>query len=84
MEALNHINNLPTTVELEQECEACAALIDPPTLALTGNLCATCRDKNAVAERRGWCVAPLHKSNYMLFTDRSLLVGINNKGGLVK
>lgn len=30
------------------------------------------------------CVAPMHKSNYMLITDMSLLQGLNNKGGLVK
>jgi len=66
------------------QTEGCGNDIDPPSLAQTGNLCATCRDKNAESVRRGWCVAPLHKSNYMLFTDRSLLVGINNKGGLVR
>jgi len=26
----------------------------------------------------------MHKSNYMLITDRADLVGLNNKGGLVK
>lgn len=29
-------------------------------------------------------VAPMHKSNYMLITQRSDLQGLNNKGGLVK
>lgn len=29
-------------------------------------------------------VAPMHKSNYTLITNRSDLTGLNNKGGLVK
>jgi hypothetical protein len=29
-------------------------------------------------------VAPMHKSNYMLITNTDDLVGLNNKGGLVK
>ena len=29
-------------------------------------------------------VVPMHKSNYMMVTNRDDLVGINNKGGLVK
>jgi hypothetical protein len=27
---------------------------------------------------------PMHKSNYVLITDMTLLTGVNNKGGLVK
>jgi len=26
----------------------------------------------------------MHKSNYMLITDKDLLEGLNNKGGLVR
>lgn len=44
--------------------------------------CMTCGDKLARATPR--TIVPLHKSNYMLVTDPSLLTGINNKGGLVK
>lgn len=29
-------------------------------------------------------IAPMHKSNYTLITNRSDLAGLNNKGGLVK
>jgi len=29
-------------------------------------------------------VAPMHKSNYMLFTNPDDLKGINNKGGIIK
>ena len=31
-----------------------------------------------------YCVVPMHKSNYMVVTNRADLVGINSKGGLVK
>jgi len=37
-----------------------------------------------IAKQKKHTIAPLHKSNYMVFTDTSLLKGINNKGGLVK
>lgn len=46
--------------------------------------CLVCGDKAAVAARQSWTVAPLHKSNYMLITNRDDLKGINNKGGLIK
>jgi len=47
-------------------------------------ICKVCAEKRAVQERLSWCVAPMHKSNYMLITNRADLVGLNNKGGLVK
>jgi len=47
-------------------------------------LCLFCGEEQARAERKGWCVAPMHKSNYVLVRDRELLVGLNQKGGLVK
>lgn len=47
-------------------------------------ICKVCAEKRAVQERLSWCVAPMHKSNYMLITSRADLIGLNNKGGLVK
>lgn len=38
----------------------------------------------AQAKKRKFTVAPMHKSNYMLFTNTDDLKGINNKGGLIK
>ena len=38
----------------------------------------------AIAKERVLCVAPMHKSNYVLVSDRRDLIGLNNKGGLVK
>lgn len=47
-------------------------------------ICKSCGEDKAKAERKSWCVAPMHKSNYMLFTNTADLKGINNKGGLVR
>ena len=37
-----------------------------------------------VAKARRFTVVPMHKSNYVLITDRELLTGVNQKGGIVK
>ena len=42
--------------------------------------CLPCGEKQARSVKH--CIAPMHKSNYMLFTNREDLKGINNKGGL--
>lgn len=44
--------------------------------------CHTCGE--ILAKKRRHTIAPMHKSNYVLITDRADLVGLNNKGGLVK
>jgi DNA-directed RNA polymerase subunit RPC12/RpoP len=44
--------------------------------------CVYCGEKDAKQVKH--CIVPLHKSNYMVVTDKSLLTGINNKGGLTK
>ncbi len=64
-------------------CQDCGAdLLDP--LDTLNGFCWDCREDAAREVRKGWCVAPMHKSNYILITDRKLLTGLNNKGGLVK
>jgi len=52
--------------------------------ALGYKMCMPCGDSAARDERKSWTVAPMHKPNYMLFTNPADLIGINNKGGLVK
>jgi hypothetical protein len=47
-------------------------------------ICLECGEEAARQERLSWCVAPMHKSNYMLITNKADLSGLNNKGGLVK
>jgi len=46
--------------------------------------CMPCGEQAAKDARKSWCVAPMHKSNYMLITSPELLKGLNNKGGLIK
>jgi len=63
-------------------CIHCDDDIDPRRAALGYRLCLFCGEEAAREERRGWTIAPLHKSNYMLWTNKEDLKGINNKGGL--
>lgn len=64
-------------------CLSCYAERVPPARAKLGyKTCMTCGDKQARAVKH--TIAPMHKSNYMLFTNMEDLKGINNKGGLIK
>lgn len=64
-------------------CLTCYAERIPPARAKLGyKTCLSCGDKQARAVKH--TIAPMHKSNYMLFTNMEDLKGINNKGGLVK
>lgn len=65
-------------------CSVCDMPFPAARAAIGYDLCLACGDKHAVAARKNWTVAPLHKSNYQLITDRSLLIGVNVKGGNVK
>jgi ribosomal protein L37AE/L43A len=44
--------------------------------------CLPCGEEQARAVKH--CVVPMHKSNYVVVSDRNLLTGVNQKGGLVK
>ena len=64
-------------------CRDCGTdLLDP--LDTLNGFCWDCREVAAINVRKSWCVAPMHKSNYLLITNRQDLAGLNNKGGLVK
>lgn len=65
-------------------CSICGDDYDPRRLAAGYDTCLACGERKAVSDRQLWCIAPMHKSNYQLITDRRELVGLNNKGGLVK
>jgi len=67
-----------------EQCEMCGAYLASARFELGYRCCLECGEEKAKKERNFWCVAPLHKSNYMLITDRQDLAGLNNKGGLVK
>lgn len=45
-------------------------------------LCLPCGEDRARNVRH--TIVPMHKSNYLLITDRDDLLGINNKGGLYR
>lgn len=63
-------------------CHICGDDVRPQRWALGYRVCLPCGEEQARQERTSWCIAPLHKSNYMLLTNREDLKGINNKGGL--
>lgn len=64
-------------------CQDCGTdLLDP--LDTLNGFCWDCREDAAREVRKGWCVAPMHKSNYLLITNRQDLAGLNCKGGMVK
>ena len=65
-------------------CHQCGDTYSTRRQAAGYKLCLTCGEEAARLERASWCIAPMHKSNYMLMTDRADLLGINNKGGLIK
>ena len=66
------------------QCKLCGDDIEPKRYALGYRVCLWCGEDEAKAERASWCVAPMHKSNYMLITRSEDLAGLNNKGGIVK
>jgi hypothetical protein len=65
-------------------CRTCGDAVPQRRWELGYRLCLPCGDAAARQERASWCIAPMHKSNYMLMTSREDLQGINNKGGLVR
>ena len=69
---------------MKPRCKTCGEIFSVRRVRAGYKVCLDCGEKQATEARKGWCVAPMHKSNYMLFTDRADLKGINNKGVLVK
>ena len=64
-------------------CTECYAERVPPARARLGyRTCLSCGEKQA--QRVKHTIAPMHKSNYMLFTNMDDLKGINNKGGFYR
>lgn len=62
-------------------CKACHESPVPQARRKLGYVvCMSCGEKQASKVRH--TIAPMHKSNYMLFTNLDDLKGINNKGGL--
>lgn len=67
-----------------RKCCRCGEPVNPKRAALGYRTCLPCGEQDARSARAGWCIAPLHKGPYILVTNRDDLVGLNNKGGLVR
>jgi len=79
-----HKLNNDTHANAAPLCNTCGDEVGTARYALGYRVCLFCGEEAAQTARAAWCVAPMHKSNYMLITDRRDLAGLNNKGGLVK
>jgi hypothetical protein len=71
-------------VDYEHNCTWCGDFVASERWAIGKYSCMVCGEQIASHERMAWCIAPMHKSNYMLITNRNDLKGLNNKGGLVR
>lgn len=60
-------------------CVQCGEEIHPARFNLGYCTCLTCGEAQARTARLAWTVAPMHKSNYVLVTDRELLKQFNPK-----
>lgn len=71
-----------TASTLTPLCAVCADEYSPARRVLGYSTCLPCGEKNAREVRH--TIAPMPKSNYMVFTDMSLLKGLNtsHKGGI--
>ena len=52
--------------------------------AIGYKFCKECNADYEIQRAKSRCVVPMHKSNYVLITDKNLLTGVNTKGGIVK
>jgi hypothetical protein len=66
------------------ECPQCGDDVPAARYALGYRLCLFCGEEAAREERRGWTVVPMHKSNYVLLTNKEDLKGVNSKGGFFR
>ena len=64
------------------QCKLCGDIYDEARFRIGYAVCCSCGDE--IAKKVIRTVAPMHKSNYVLITNKADLVGLNNKGGLVK
>lgn len=68
--------------EFVPRCKLCGEPYELERMKLGYAVCLDCGDE--IAKDKTYTVAPMHKSNYVAIFDRSDLIGLNNKGGLVK
>ena len=65
-----------------ETCAVCGTSIPKGRSDLGYRVCL--KHGNDIAKERKFTIVPMHKSNYMAVFDRKDLLGINNKGGLIK
>ena len=68
----------------EPQCKLCGDTYNAERFRLGFAFCMPYGDDIAKEVNSRRTIAPMHKSNYMLITNREDLKGLNNKGGLVK
>lgn len=56
--------------------------INPRRVEAGYDTCLPCGETKA--KKRRHTIVPMHKSNYMVITDKRDLMGINNKGGFYR
>ena len=71
-----------TQSRMKPLCVACGDTFSAARRGAGYQLCLPCGEQQA--RRVKHTVAPMHKSNYMLISNQDDLIGLNNKGGLVK
>lgn len=59
-------------------CACCGEPFNKLRFDLGFRTCLDCGE--TIARDVKHCIVPMHKSNYVVITDQSLLNGINNKG----
>ena len=57
----------------------CGEEIEPERLALGSYICLTCGEERAQREKNRRTVVPLHKSNYIIITDKKELTQLDPK-----
>lgn len=58
-------------------CVSCGEIFSAKRANAGYHLCLICGEEQA--KKRKHTIAPMHKSNYVLITNRAELIGINNK-----
>lgn len=68
--------------QYQPRCKVCGDTYAIERMKIGFALCLPCGDE--IAKERKFTIAPMHKSNYVAIFDKTDLIGLNNKGGLVK
>ena len=67
---------------METGCMVCETLDPKERAALGYRTCTDCGE--ILARQTKHCTVPMHKSNYVVISNRADLRGINNKGGFFR